>query len=249
MRKEYINEESWSKIFGFLKGLRRIYPGTEKKCKRFFEALYWLAKTGSQWREIPSSYGIWNSIFKRFNAWCKKSIFDALLAFLAQDADLEYVMIDATIMRAHACSAGYGKQDTAGLGRSKGGFTTKMHAITDALGNLLKFTITAGQRNDITQAEALLRGISGAYVIADRGYDCDAFREQLAKQECISVIPSKSNRRHPPFYDKHIYKERNLIEGFFAKLKQFRRTATRYDKSSRSFSGFLSLVGAFLWLR
>jgi transposase len=249
MKREYINEDAWRKIFSFLKKLQRIYAGSEKKCKQFFEALYWIGRTGSQWRELPSQYGRWNSIYKRFNAWSKKNIFDALLAFFAQDADLEYIMIDATIMRAHACSAGYGKQETAGLGRSKGGFTTKMHALTDSLGNLLKFTITAGQRHDLTETENLLKGFSNAYVIADRGYDCDALREQLTKQKCISVIPSKSNRKNPPPYDKHIYKERNLVEGFFAKLKQFRRVATRYDKSRRNFSGFISLVGVFLWLR
>ena len=88
--------------------------------------------------------------------WCEKGILERLLKY-TQDPDLEVHMIDGTIVRAHACSAGYKKNSGAqeALGRSKGGFTTKIHALVDALGNPLKFTLTPGQRNDITQAETL----------------------------------------------------------------------------------------------
>lgn len=149
------------------------------------------------------------------------------LIFVCKTPDLEYVMIDATIIRAHACAAGYGDQEQEGLGRSKGGFTSKIHAKVDALGNPLKIIITSGQRHDITQAKALLKDVTNAYVIADRGYD--------------SKIPWK--------YDKYIYKERHAIECFFSKIKQFRRVFSRFDKSSRNFASFLAFVGACLWLR
>ena len=80
--------------------------------------------------------------FKCFNAWSKKNIWDKLLQFCVQDPDLEYIMIDATIVGAHACAASYGNQKDEGLGRSKGGFSSKIHAKVDALGNPLKFIVT-----------------------------------------------------------------------------------------------------------
>jgi transposase len=171
MKKEYISEIAWSKIFNFLKTQKNIYIKAKKGCKSFVEAIYWMTRTGAQWRELPETYGKWNSIFSRFNGWAKKNIWNELLTFCSSDSDLEYVMIDATIVRAHACSAGYKEQNTQGLGRSKGGFTSKIHASVDALGNPLKFIVTAGQRNDITQANALLDGVVDAYIIADKGYD------------------------------------------------------------------------------
>jgi transposase len=71
MKKEYISEEAWSKIFCFLKSNKSVYCGNEKKCKSFMEAIYWISRTGAQWRELPEKYGKWNSVFSRFNAWTK----------------------------------------------------------------------------------------------------------------------------------------------------------------------------------
>lgn len=249
MGKEYINEVAWRKIFCFLKRSKDIYPGTEAKCKNFLEAIYWMVRTGAQWRELPEKYGKWNSVFSRFNGWSKKHMWNKLLEFCAQDPDLEYVMIDATIVRAHACAAGYGDQEAQGLGRSKGGFTCKIHAKVDALGNLLKIIITAGQRNDITQANALLQDVFDSYIIADKGYAFDIVRSQIIEQRCKSVMPPRSNAVNPWEYDKHIYKERHVIECFFSKIKHFRRVFSRFDKSARNFAAFLSFVGIILWLR
>jgi transposase len=246
MPKEYINEAVWSKIFSFLKENKGVYL---IECKNFFEAIYWMSRTGAQWRELPDRYGNWNSIFKRFNAWSKKKIFDDLMAFCAQDPDLEYISIDATIVRAHACAAGYGKQESEGLGRSKGGFTSKVHIKVDALGNPLKFIVTPGQTSDITQANALLEGITGVYILGDKGYDSKALRETIKQQKGEPVIPSKSNALCPQKYDKDIYKERHVVECYFSKMKQFRRVFSRFDKSIRNFNSFLCFVGAAIWLR
>jgi len=249
MKKQYISEIAWNKIFNFLKTQKNIYIKAEKDCKSFVEGIFWMAKTGAQWRELPEIYGKWNSVFSRFNSWTKKNIWSSLLIFCAEEPDLEYVMIDATIVRAHACSAGYKKKNPEGLGRSKGGFTSKIHATVDALGNPLKFIVTAGQRNDITQANFLLEGITNAHVIADKGYDSTEFRLKITEQNCIFVIPSRSNRKKQYEYDEHLYKERHAIECLFSKIKHFRRVFSRFDKSIRNFSAFLSFVGACIWLR
>ena len=248
MQKEYINNEAWVKLFDFLRSKKGINIGNEIQTKNFLEAIYWMARTGAQWRELPLRYGHWNSVFKRFNAWSKKNIWGRLLEYCIQDPDLEYISIDATIVRVHACAAGYGKQEDEGLGRSKGGFTTKIHAKVDALGNPLKLTFTPGQSHDITQAKILLDKTRNSYVLGDKGYDSDHFREILKTQKCVPVIPSRSNRILPCKHDKYIYKERHVVECFFSKVKYFRRVFSRFDKSVRNFASFLSFVGAIIWL-
>jgi len=143
-------------------------------------------------------------------------------------------MIDATIVRSHACSAGYGKntRDIQALGGSKGGFTTKIHALVDALGNPLKFILTPGQRHEITQASTLIQDMENTWVIADKGYDSNAFVQDLEEKGCRPVIPSKRNRKYPRNYDEHIYKERHLIERFFGKIKHFRNVSFGLSKST-----------------
>lgn len=249
MKKEYITEAIWGKLLIFFKSIKGINVGDEKKLKNFITAIYWMIRTGAQWRELPTDYGKWNSIFKRFNAWAHKGIWVAFHKYFIEDPDLEYIMIDATVVRAHACAAGYGKQELEGLGRSAGGFTCKIHAKIDALGNPLEFIITPGNRHDITQAGKLLQNVTDSHVIGDRGYDSNVFRNTLISQNCTPVIPSKSNSLNPCEYDKHIYKERHIIECFFGKIKYFRRIFSRFDKSARNYLACLSFVGVFIWLR
>jgi transposase len=219
MEQNYISQESWSKIFLFLKTIKNIYIMNENKCRKFIESVFWIVRTGAQWRNLDSKFGNWNTVFKRFNEWSKKGIWKKLLKFSQKDPDLEYIMLDATIIRAHPCAAGYANEyKNQGLGRSKGGFTTKIHVKVDALGNLLDFVVTGGQVSEYTQAEDLLQGVANSYVLSDKGYDSDHMREFLEKQNCEAVMPPRKNRKKLYKYDKHIYKERYLVEFFFRKL-------------------------------
>jgi transposase len=119
----------------------------------------------------------------------------------------------------------------------------------DALGNPIRFILTAGQVNDILQAEDLISGIAFDHLLADKGYDADWLRTRIAKAGAEAVIPSTRSRSRAIPYDKHIYQERNLVERFFNKIKHFRRIATRYEKTAISFAAMLFLVGAIIWLR
>jgi transposase len=118
----------------------------------------------------------------------------------------------------------------------------------DALGNPLRVILTAGQFSDIEQATALIKDQPAEFVVADKGYDSDAFVATITTQGSQAVIPSRSNRLNPRTFDRHIYKSRNLIERFFSRIKQFRRIATRYDKLAKSFLSFVHLACAFVWL-
>ena len=126
--------------------------------------------------------------------------------------------------------------------------TTKLHVAVDALGNPLRVILSAGQIADIEQAEALIKDQPAEFIVADKGYDSDAFVETITAQGSQAVIPPRSNRVNPRAFDRHIYKSRNLIERFFSRIKQFRRIATRYDKLAKSFLSFVHLACAFAWL-
>lgn len=159
-------------------------------------------------------------------------------------------MIDASIIRAHQHAAGaIGGQEHEALGRSCGGFSSKIHAKVDALGMPLGFVITAGQRQECSIAEELVGNDISEYLIADRGYDHDQFRENLRTRGIIPVIPGKKNRKVKVEYDSYIYKERNIVERFFNRIKHFRRIATRYDKTVSMFLGALMLVSVLLWIK
>ena len=140
-------------------------------------------------------------------------------------------------------------QKNQALGRSCGGFTTKIHALCDTLGNLLRFIVTGGERHDSTQAIDLICKISGEAVLADKGYDTDAIVEAINTMGAEAVIPPKSNRLVQRVYDKHLYKERHKIECLFGKLKQFRRIETRYEKTKTAFMGFIYIASILLWLK
>ncbi len=135
------------------------------------------------------------------------------------------------------------------MGRSRGGFTTKLHASADGLGNARRFTLTGGQAHDITQASALLGEDKPGAVIGDTGYDAEAFVALVRERGAEPVIPPRSNRKTPRAYDAHLYKERHLIECLFNKLKQYRRVFSRFEKLPITFLGFVHFVATLLWLR
>jgi putative transposase len=133
------------------------------------------------------------------------------------------------------------KKDPASecLGQSVGGWSTKIHASVDALGNPLRIILTQGQRADITQATDLVADYQIDALIADRGYDADSLIQLLENKQIQVVIPPKKNRLVQREIDENLYKDRNKVERYFNKLKQYRRVATRYEKTASSFAGFV----------
>jgi len=130
-----------------------------------------------------------------------------------------------------------------------GGFSTKIHAVCDALGNPLRFILSPGQQSDYKQALNLLEGFKASAILADRGYDADYIVEKATALATQAVIPSKKNRKVQRPYDTWLYKERNLVERLFNKLKNFRRVATRYDKTDTAYLSFVHLAAIYLWLK
>ena len=126
---------------------------------------------------------------------------------------------------------------------------TKIHACIDALGNAVRLVATAGQAGDCPQALVLLVGLDTQMVIADTSYGSDANRAYCAEKSIAVVIPNLPNRTEPVPLDEEYYRDRNKVERFFGRMKQYRRLATRYDKTVVSFLAFWHIAAALDWLR
>lgn len=248
-----ISDEEWKSIYPILATHSHVRVASEDVCRAFLTAVLWVLRSGAQWRLLPAEHGKWNSVFKRFSRWCRHGVWEALHSGCAHLPDLQSVLIDSTVIRAHPCAAGAAKSNAEAevLGRSRGGFGTKIHTITDALGNPLDFVLTGGQASDIGQADTLL-GLTpeGAEAfIGDKGYDSDALVRAIEARGMEAVIPPRGNRKEIREVDWFVYKERHLIECFFNKIKHYRRIFSRYEKTARNYMGMLRFVSALIWLR
>lgn len=144
---------------------------------------------------------------------------------------------------------GTGGQEDQALGRSRGGFGTKVHVGVNGLGQPVELTVTAGQAADIGQAEALLAGHAPEVVVADRGYDSKALVAVVAARGAEAVIPTQKSRKEQREIDRHVYKERNVVERFWSKVKQYRRVATRYEKKAANFLAFVKVAALMVMLQ
>ncbi len=136
------------------------------------------------------------------------------------------------------------------MGRSRGGLTTKIHAVVDAKGLPIRLGLTTGQAYDGESAMELLNALpENAMVLADKAYDANAIREMINGQGAWANIPPKSNRKDPICFSPYLYKARNLVERFFNKIKDFRRIATRYDKLAANYMAMIKLASIRVWLR
>jgi transposase len=144
---------------------------------------------------------------------------------------------------------GSGGQDDQALGRSRGGFGTKIHGSFDGLGHPVELKLTAAQESDIAQAGELLAGHAPEVVIADRGYDKKALVERIESRGARAVIPTQKNRAVQREVDPHWYRERNVCERFWSKAKQYRRVATRYEKKAANFLAFVKVAAMMVMLK
>ncbi|WP_341757400.1 IS5 family transposase [Candidatus Tisiphia endosymbiont of Ditula angustiorana] len=252
MRRYALRDDQWDRIKDNLPGRKESVGVTAKDNRLFVEAVLYRYRAGIPWRDLPKRFGDFRVIHLRHSRWSKTGVWKKVFEMLAEDADNEYAMIDSTIVRTHQHSAGAKKKsdDDQAIGRGKGGLSTKIHATCDALGNPTGFPLTPDQAHDLQGSDVLMNELTKANaVLVDKAYDADArMRDKLKDKGCIAVIPPKKNRVNPANYDKDLYKARHLIENFFAKLKQYRAIATRYDKTSQNFLGAVYMASMVIWL-
>ncbi len=136
------------------------------------------------------------------------------------------------------------------MGRSRGGLTTKVHALTDAQGLPVKLALTPGQAHDANGAAMLLTDVTdGGVVLGDKAYDADWIRERIEAQGVAPNIPDKANRKRRHRFSKALYKERNHVERFFNRIKHFRHVAMRFEKLATNYLAMIKLASIRVWLR
>ena len=134
------------------------------------------------------------------------------------------------------------------MGRSRGGLTTKIHALVDAAGLPIALKLTEGQAHDGRSAEDMFDTVqAGTVLLADRAYDSNALRERLAERGAWGNIRAMPHRIDPPVFSRWLYRQRNAVERFFNKLKHFRAVATRYDKRADTFLSAIFIAAAIIW--
>ncbi len=245
MARMILGESRWASLREFL--LSQGVHHTRNLYIRV-EGILWRVRTGSPWRDMPPEFGPWSSAYNLFNRWSIKGVLSGVLRISGFCPDNEWNCIDSTINRAHQHASGGPKGQDHAIGRSKGGLTTKVNVLSDAHGNPVTFELTGGNAHDMSAAEILLGQSLAEVLIADKGYDSDPLREKLSNSGITPIIPRRSNStKSNPNFDKEIYKARHVIENLFAKMKQFRAFATRYDKLKRNYAAVVSLVCFMVW--
>ncbi|WP_434058273.1 IS5 family transposase [Acinetobacter pseudolwoffii] len=248
MTKRYaLKDEQWEQIKDLLPGRMGTVGVTAKDNRLFVEAVLYRYRSGIPWRDLPERFGDFRVVHTRFSRWAKTGVWQRVFEVLSHDSDNEYAMLDSTIVRAHQHSAG-GKKSQA-IGRSKGGLSTKIHARTDALGNPTGFYLTDGQVHDLNGSDVLLDLSLSQTWLMDKAYNSrDRVIDPILEAKGQVVMPAKSNSIDQRDYDQNLYKARHLIENFFAKLKQYRAIATRYDKLAQNFLSAIYLASTIIWL-
>jgi transposase len=230
------------------------------------DGISWVLHTGAQWRELPGRYGKWKSVYGRFNRWSKRGLFDRILRRLharldkLRRLDFNLWCVDGSSIRASRSAAGARRRAVPGepsdhaLGRSRGGFGTKLHLIVDGHGLPLAASISPGQAHESKYLEPVLEAVRipqpgrgrprcrPKALAGDKGYSYPRVRRYLRRRGIKAVIPTRKDQRRNPHFDKPTYRRRNIVERCINWLKENRRLGTRYEKLAVTFLGMIKLA-------
>ena len=247
MRYE-LSDCEWSVIGPMLPNKPRGIPRVDDR--RVLNGIFWVLRSGAPWRDLPDIYGPRTTCYNRFVRWRRAGVWDRIMEALAAPHDAAVQMIDTSVVRVHQHGACIAENREQHMGRSRGGLTSKVHAVVDANGLPVCLGLTPGEAHDNRLCPVLLAGLRPqTMLLADRGYDADWIRAFVNQQRAWANIPPKQNRKAPICFSPYLYRARNLVERFFNKIKQCRRVATRYDKLTANYLAFIKLASIRIWLR
>ena len=251
-----MDEDDWAHTLAVFRACLPRRGRKGKDDRRFLEALHFFTVENVRWRALPERFGHWNSVWKRFDRLSKAGVFEAFFDTLASMSSTAHLiqMFDSTIVRAHVSAAGAkGGQEGQALGCPRGGFTTKIHAKSDASGDIIAFDLTGGEAFDGRHFETLLDigpDIQPRAVICDKGYASKANRDAARVRGIAPVIPHKANEKDKPaFFARTLYKARARIEQGVGRLKRFKRVALRCEKTARNFRSIVSFAAGLCLIK
>jgi transposase len=238
-----------------------------KDHRRVIDAILWILHTGAPWRDLPrATHGPWQTAYERFNRWTKDGtwnrLIEALHARLDADGEIDWGLfcIDGSSIRGSRAAAGASPTDGTSdeprdhaLGRSRGGYGSKIHLVCDGKGLPMAVTVTAGQRHESTQFEAVLDEVRvprrvgrprrrPGKLAGDKGYSYPRIRRYLRRRGIRAVIPTRKNQKRIRGFDKASYRRRNAVERCIGWLKERRRLATRFEKLAENFLAMVKLA-------
>ncbi|MBV8879012.1 MAG: IS5 family transposase [Planctomycetaceae bacterium] len=275
MHRYELSQAQWDLIKGLVPGPKST-GRPPRDARQLFNGMLWILHTGAPWRDLPRDlYGPWSTVYDHFRAWRMDGTFDRILEQLRirldrqGRIDWDVWMIDSTMIRAGrpasgAKKGGPGEPADHALGRSRGGFGTKLHLVSDRHGIPLARLATPGQRGESLYVGTLVDSVripqeSGPprrrprLLIADKGYDHPTVRQALRARHIRALIPRRNDPRlhrrgRPPFFDRELYRGRNAVERLVGNLKERRRLATRFEKFAVSYETLVSLAFMELYL-
>jgi transposase len=261
----------------------RLFPppartGRPRRERReILDAIFWILRTGAPWRDLPGEFGPWATAWDLFDTWNGDGTLEAVLRRLraagidAGLVDRELWCVDGTVIRAARCAAGGGKGDDPdepadhALGRSRGGFSTKIELLCDGHGHPLDFHLMPGQAHETTGLVPLLEGaeeriVDGegeaiAWPVAlagDKGFRAGWVDEYLLELGITPVIPSKENEDRAARvveFDREAYRRRSIVECLIGWLKECRRIFARFEKTAKNFGGMIKMAFIQRYLR
>nr|WP_141652470.1 IS5 family transposase [Rhizobium grahamii] len=244
----WFSDAQWDRIAPLLptdvRGMKRVDD------RRVLSGIVHALRSGGRWADCADVYGPKKTLYNRFVRWSERGIWEGIFSALAGSEDApDQLFIDSSCIKVHRCAGGgKGGPLARGIGRTKGGRNTKLHAVCDEKGRPCVLLLTPGNVNDCKVAELCIAAMPpSAELVADKGYDSQALREWLEARGTQPVIPPRKNRKIQYEYDKTVYKKRNVIERMFCSLKDWRRIATRFDRNIQNFMSAIALAAAVIW--
>lgn len=213
-------------------------------------AMWYVMRTGIPWRDLPAPYGPWSSVYTRFRRWSRLGLWARMQTVLSAQVSDNLRSVDCSHVKTHADGANpAGGQLAQALGRTKGGLNTKLAVVVDGVGRAVALSLASGPCNDLHACRPLWSSLRGHWVIADRGFDADWFRDDLARSGAWICIPPRIGRRITYHFSPQLYRHRHTVENFFARIKRLRRIATRYEKLAAHYLAFVLFATVIDWIR
>ncbi|MEZ5647257.1 MAG: IS5 family transposase [Burkholderiaceae bacterium] len=214
-------------------------------------AILYVAEHGCKWRGLPKRFGNWHTIYTRMNRWTKAGVLDRMFEELQRAQvvriKIEAVSLDSTSIKVHPDGTGAPKKNgPQAIGKSRGGWNTKIHMVAADARTAVTFCLSPGQAHDAPEGRRLLSSLGPTsrpvHLLMDRAYEGNETRQLALDLGFIPVVPPMKMRIEPWEYDREMYKRRNEVERLFRRLKGYRRIFSRFEKLDLMFLGFISFV-------